>query len=111
MKKLIVATALMAVSTISFADHHGGSHSAVVGDAAKGATAYATCAGCHGAGGEGMEAAGYPALRGHTAEYISEQLHAFKSGKRVNPTMNAMAQMLATDQDVADVAAYIAKFK
>lgn len=81
------------------------------GNAEAGKAKYTTCAGCHGATGAGLAAAGYPALSGKSAEYIAEQLHAFKTGKRQNATMSAMAATLASDQDVADVAAYIATFK
>ena len=100
MKKLLSLAILLGAFSVAHA-----------ADIEAGKASYATCVGCHGATGAGLPAAGYPALSGQSAEYIEEQLHAFKSGKRVNPTMNAMANLLATDQDVANVAAYIATLK
>lgn len=41
-----------------------------------------TCAGCHGAEGQGNPALGAPRLAGQQAEYILAQLHAFKAGRR-----------------------------
>ena len=75
------------------------------GDAAAGKAKFAMCMGCHGANGV-PTAPTYPPLAGKDAAYISEQLNAFRSGKRDNATMKAMAGGL-TDADVANLAAYI----
>ena len=84
---------------------------AIAGDAAAGETAYNTkgCSGCHGAGGHSQLPAN-PVLAGKDAAFIKQQLMDFKSGKRQNPTMNAMAAML-NDADVANVAAYLSAQK
>lgn len=87
----------------------------VKGDVENGKKLYATCAACHGAGGEGMEALNAPPLAGLADWYIERQLLAYKSGIRgTDPKdafgmqMRPMAMMLADDQAVRDVAAYIA---
>lgn len=84
------------------------------GDAAAGQALYATCAACHGQQGEGNPALNAPALAGQADWYIVRQLQYFKAGIRgtdPNDTfgmqMRPMAMTLATDQAVADVAAYI----
>ena len=105
MKKIILSMAAMV--SISSANAEVVS----AGDAEKGKANYAVCMGCHGATGAGMPAAGYPKLAGQSEQYIYDQLTAFKNGTRTNPTMTAMAGMLATDADVQNVSAYIATLK
>jgi cytochrome c553 len=102
MKKMILA--VMVTGLI------GGFGSAVAGDAAAGKAKYAGCMGCHGATGAGNAAAGYPALAGKDAAFIVEQLKAFKSGARKNPTMNAMAAGLS-DADMENIGAHVATMK
>ncbi|MCH8542093.1 MAG: cytochrome c4 [Alcanivorax sp.] len=45
-------------------------------------TGLAACSGCHGPAGEGIAAAGFPALSGQHARYIEEQLRAFRAAGR-----------------------------
>lgn len=83
------------------------------GDPKKGATAAATCIGCHQADGGGKHIEGgesWPRLAGLDAGYIAKQIHDFKNGTRKNASMMAFANML-TDQQVLDVAAYYAELK
>lgn len=83
------------------------------GDPEKGATAAATCIGCHQADGGGKHIEGgesWPRLAGLDAGYIAKQIHDFKNGTRKNASMMAFANML-TDQQVSDVAAYYAHLK
>lgn len=87
----------------------------VKGDVEKGKAAYATCAACHGPAGEGMEALNAPPLAGLPDWYVVRQLQSFKSGLRgadakdaFGMQMRPMAMMLATDEAVSDIAAYIA---
>lgn len=47
----------------------------------------------------------WPRLAGLDAEYLSRQLHDFKSGKRSNASMNPFAAMLS-EQQIADVTTY-----
>ena len=84
------------------------------GDAAAGEAAYAACAACHGADGAGQVALNAPAIAGQEAWYVARQLQNFKAGVRgggsdtFGAQMAPMAMTLATDADVANVAAYVA---
>jgi len=84
------------------------------GDAKVGAELYATCAGCHGAQGEGIEAVGAPSLNHSSDWYLYTSLLNFKSGIRGSDprdaqgaAMRGMSQLLADDQAIKDVIAYI----
>ncbi len=79
------------------------------GDAAAGKIKSETCAGCHGEDGN-ASAPIFPKLAGQHASYLIKQLNEFKSQKRNEPTMNAMASTLS-DADIADIAAWFAKQK
>ena len=88
------------------------------GDAAKGKTLYAPCIACHAADGAGMKAVNSPSLVGQEEYYLIRQLKDFKAGVRgkdpkdiFGMQMQAMSMLLANDQAIADVAAYIATFK
>ncbi len=76
------------------------------GVAPAGQAKSAACAACHGADGN-SPAPNFPKLAGQGAAYIEQQLRAFKSGVRPDPTMNGIAAALS-DQDMADLAAYYA---
>jgi len=80
---------------------------AVAGDVAAGKSAFAAkgCIGCHGAGGVSVVPA-YPSLKGKDEAFVKQNLTEFRSGKRQNPTMNAMAAGLK-DADIENLAAYI----
>ncbi len=58
----------------------------------------ASCAACHGAGGQGLPAANYPRLAGLPAQYIAEQLKYFAEGTRQNAIMVGMAKPLTPAQ-------------
>lgn len=62
------------------------------------------CAGCHGADGNSANPT-WPALAGQHAEYITKQLHDFKSKARLDPMMQGQAAVLS-DSDIENVAAY-----
>ncbi len=79
------------------------------GDAAAGKAKTEACAGCHGEDGNAA-APMFPKLAGQHASYLTRQLREFKSGKRVDPTMNAMAASLS-DADIADIGAWYAQHK
>ncbi len=72
-------------------------------------TAETVCAACHGADGNSAAAAN-PNLAGQGAEYISRQLAHFKSGIRVNPIMQGMAQPLS-DADMQALGIYFSQQK
>jgi cytochrome c553 len=78
------------------------------GDAGAGKTKAGTCAGCHGANGEGV--APNPALAGKNEDQFIQALKDYKSGKRANPLMKTFAGPL-NDQDMANLAAYYASLK
>ena len=64
------------------------------------------CGACHTfVGTRGLPA--NPILQGQHADYIVKQLTEFKSGRRANPVMTAMAAPL-TDDDVRNLAAFYA---
>jgi cytochrome c oxidase subunit 2 len=84
------------------------------GEAARGKELYQTCAGCHGAAGEGIAALNAPRLSILADWYIAEQLKKFKAGQRGSRTddapgmqMRAASGMLQSDADIEAVAAYI----
>ena len=92
--------------------HKGG------GDAAKGKTLFATCAACHGANGKGNPALKGPDLTLQQDWYVVRQLANFKAGIRGSDPkdtqgmqMRPMSMMLANEQAMKDVAAYIVTLK
>jgi cytochrome c553 len=80
------------------------------GDAAAGQAKAAVCAACHGADGNSM-VPNWPKLAGQHPNYIKKQYLAFKDGERSEPSMSPQAQVLKTDQDIEDVAAYFSSQK
>lgn len=52
------------------------------------------CTSCHGAGGEGNAAAGFPRIGGQPRAYIRRQLDAYADGTRSNPVMMPIAKNL-----------------
>jgi len=78
------------------------------GDVVAGKIKSASCAACHGAGGEGV--ALYPALAGKEQAYLLEEMKALKSGARANPMKQSLMQPLS-ERDLEDIAAYYAGLK
>lgn len=79
------------------------------GNAQRGATLASTCLGCHGIQGYRNAYPDYavPRLAGQHPEYLDAALKEYRSGARQYPTMHLQALSLS-DQDIADVAAYLA---
>jgi cytochrome c553 len=79
------------------------------GNAQRGATLASTCLGCHGIQGYRNAYPDYavPRLAGQHAQYLGDALKEYRSGARQYPTMHLQALSLS-DQDIADVAAYLA---
>jgi nitrite reductase (NO-forming)/hydroxylamine reductase len=98
MSKLVIA--VLSIGTILFAP------AAWPTDLAAGQQRATACFGCHGPDGISLNP-NYPSLAGQSADYLSKQLNAFRSGNRKDPIMSPMAQSL-NDQDVENVAAYFA---
>jgi cytochrome c oxidase subunit 2 len=89
----------------------------VLGDAARGAGRYVTCAACHGADGRGIAATNAPRLKGMSDWYLVTQLKNFRDGVRgshpqdlYGAQMALMAAMLTDDRAIDDLAAYINTF-
>ncbi len=102
MKKIVIIT-LSVVAIIC------SSSLMATGNAESGKTKAAACFACHGADGNSI-APNFPNLAAQGESYIVKQLMDFKSGKRKDPTMNAM--VLALDnQAMQDVAAYFSSQK
>ena len=86
----------------------------VQGDAKRGEALYATCAACHGAKGEGVQALGAPALAGLNDWYLATQLANFKNGTRgshpddtYGAQMRAATAVLGDEAAILDVVSYI----
>ena len=82
--------------------------------AANGQKLYETCAACHGADGQGIQATNAPRLKGMSDWYMVTQLKNFKHGIRgahpkdlYGPQMALMGAILADDQATDDLVAYI----
>lgn len=103
-RQLLVAIALVA-STLAF-------DSQAAGDAVAGKKRAYTCTGCHGIPGYKNTYPMYsvPRIFGQSEAYIINSLNAYKSGERKHPTMVAQAKSFS-DQDYADIAAYLSKAK
>jgi cytochrome c553 len=77
----------------------------------NGRKVYESCAICHTPMGWGMQRGRYPQIAGQHPNVIIKQLTDIRQGNRDNPTMLPFAQMsvLGGPQNIADVAAYVAK--
>ena len=75
------------------------------GDAAR---KVASCAACHGAGGEGIAGVG-PVIGGQGRRYLSQQLHNWRSGERNNGPAPGMREATAglTDAEIEALALYV----
>lgn len=81
----------------------------------RGEALYARCAYCHMADGGGNPELFAPAIAGMEAWFVEEELHEFRAGGRGGHykdsggmRMRPVAMTLRTDQEVKDVAAYVA---
>ena len=82
------------------------------GDPAKGKTLAYTCTGCHGIAEYKNAYPSYrvPKIGGQNEQYIIAALTGYKKRERNHPTMQAQAQSFS-DQDIADIAAYLSSLK
>lgn len=85
------------------------SPASAAGNAANGKKLAESCGGCHGEDGN-SSAPIFPKLAGQQPAYLAKQLYDFKTAKRNEPTMTAMAAPLS-DADIADLSAYYAEQK
>ena len=81
---------------------------APIGDAARGKPLTYTCQGCHGITNYKNAYPNYhvPRIGGQSAQYLTNALMEYRTGKRKHPTMQAQAQSFS-EQDIADIAAYL----
>ncbi|QSX38899.1 c-type cytochrome [Shewanella sedimentimangrovi] len=84
-------------------------------DIVAGKGLYQSCSACHGQAGEGNVALDAPALAGQGAWYLERQLQYFQQGIRgahkddiQGQQMAAMARMLANNEAIRQISAYIA---
>ena len=82
------------------------------GDAARGKSLAYTCTGCHGIVEYKNAYPSYrvPKIGGQNEAYIVAALTGYKKGERNHATMKAHAQSFS-DQDIADIAAYLSSLK
>lgn len=85
---------------------------ALDGDATRGKGLTYTCRGCHGVTGYKNAYPSYhvPKLGGQSETYLHNALKEYRGNKRKHPTMQAQAQSFS-EQDIADIAAYLAGLK
>ena len=82
------------------------------GDATRGKGLTYTCRGCHGVEGYKNAYPSYhvPKLGGQSEVYLRNALLEYRGAKRKHPTMQAQAESLS-EQDIADIAAYLSSIK
>lgn len=85
---------------------------AVIGDPDHGRMLTYTCHGCHGVIGYKNAYPNFhvPKIGGQSTEYLTAALQGYKQGTRKHPTMQAQAESFS-DQDIADLAAYLSTLK
>ena len=70
------------------------------------------CAGCHGVFGEGGGDGTYPRLAGMSADYLADQLRAFKSRERVNIPMAPYAtERELPEEDIRDITIFLSRIE
>ena len=85
---------------------------AAKGDAEKGKALFYTCTGCHGIADYKNAYPTYrvPKVGGQNEAYLVAALTGYKTGERDHPTMQAQAESFS-DQEIADIAAYLSSLK
>jgi cytochrome c553 len=114
MEKKMLKQALLAIAGAAMACSSASIFAA--GDAEAGKTLYTEkgCPACHGAEGQSVNPAMFPVLAGQSAAYISEQLHAFKSGARKGQGPGVIMNQVTTglsDADIDNLAAFVDSLK
>ena len=82
------------------------------GNAETGRMLTYTCQGCHGIDGYKNAYPNFhvPKIGGQSAQYLRNALTGYKDGTRNHPTMQAQAQSFS-EQDIADIAAFLSNLK
>lgn len=83
---------------------------AAEGNVEEGRVKVYTCTGCHGIPGYKNAYPHYhvPKIYGQNYGYLVAALQAYRAGERGHPTMRAQGESLS-DQDIADISAYLSK--
>lgn len=102
--KLVVSLVAALAATSAFASTPAAAPATKGDPKAAESIVNSVCAACHTVTGNSTAAAN-PKIAGHTAEYISKQLHDFKSGERKSPVMAGIVAKLSP-QDMENLAAY-----
>lgn len=85
---------------------------AVPPDPERGKEVNGPCAGCHGDLGQGGKRGEYPRLAGQRVGYLEEQLRSFRDRTRINlPMFPYTQERELSDEDIRDVAAYLASIE
>lgn len=100
--KLLTASSVLILALFMAPAH-------AVGNATVGKAKAGMCTGCHGADGNASNPM-WPKLAGQSAGYIAKQLADFKSGKRKDKTMVALAAGLSK-ADMENLGAYFERQK
>lgn len=84
----------------------------LVGNAETGRTLTYTCQGCHGITGYKNAYPNFhvPRIGGQSADYLANALTEYRNGNRKHPTMQAQSESFS-DQDIADIAAFLSTVK
>ena len=106
------ATAAVAPATPAAAITPAAPAAALAGDATRGKGLTYTCRGCHGVEGYKNAYPSYhvPKLGGQSEVYLRNALMEYRGAKRKHPTMQAQAESFS-EQDIADIAAYLSSIK
>jgi cytochrome c553 len=99
------ATNVFSLAVLGLSLAAGTAAAAEKGDATAGAAKAAVCTACHGLNGNSADPALGPVIAGQNANYVRDQVHRIKDGRRVAPLMKPIVESL-TDQDIADLAAF-----
>lgn len=109
-----ISIALLAVSSVTYANEHANAAVAAKADPVKGEALYASgdaargivaCVSCHGTAGNSTISVN-PKLAGQHEAYIAKQLDNFKGADRNNAVMSTFANMM-TAEDMKNLSAYL----
>lgn len=84
------------------------SGNALSGDKAAGEARFnKSCINCHGPAGKGV--ASYPKISGNDIAYTTSKLETYRAGTKIGPNSSLMIMMAKplTDEEIADLAAYL----
>ena len=100
----------LAIACLALALSLATSAHAAEGNKADGKIKVYTCTGCHGIPGYVNAYPQYkvPKIHAQNEAYIVAALNAYRNGERSHPTMRAQGESLS-DQDIADIAAYLSE--